>query len=67
MRTFKSLKQDEVRQPRTAHLQKAVFVMDEVYALQADTKLALSNEKGLANESQPFENLVELRGIGQNL
>lgn len=45
-----------------AHLQKAVFVMDDVYRVSTDTKLAQSNEKGLTDESQPFENLVELRG-----
>jgi len=45
-----------------AHLQKAVFVMDEVYRVSTDIELAQSNEKGLADESQPFENLVELRG-----
>jgi integrase-like protein len=46
-----------------AHLQKAVFVMDEVYNISTGTKLVQSNEKGLAIESQPSENLVELRGI----
>jgi integrase len=46
-----------------AHLQKAVFVMDDVYALPSSTKVAQSNEKGSVNNDQPFENLVELRGI----
>ena len=46
-----------------AHLQKAVFVMDEVHNLPTDTKLAQSNEKGSVNDDQPLENLVELRGI----
>ena len=46
-----------------AYLQKAVFVMDQVLNPPTDTKLALSNEKGLVNDDQPFENLVELRGI----
>ncbi len=49
-----------------AHLQKAVFVMDEVYNPQKSptgTKLVQSNEKGSVNDDQPFENLVELRGI----
>jgi integrase len=45
------------------HLQKAVFVMDEVYRVSTDTKLAQSNEKGSADESQPLDKLVELRGI----
>jgi hypothetical protein len=45
-----------------AHLQKAVFVMDDVYRVSTDTKLAQSNEKGSVNNDQPFENLVELRG-----
>ncbi len=40
-----------------AHLQKAVFVMDEVYRVPTDTKLAQPMEKGLTDEGQPFENL----------
>jgi hypothetical protein len=46
-----------------AHLTKAAHVMDEVYCLPPGTKLVQSNEKGSVNEDQPFENLVELRGI----
>ncbi len=50
-----------------AHLQKAVFVMDEVYNLPNNsptgTKLVQSNEKGLASDGQPSDFLVELRGI----
>jgi integrase len=46
-----------------AHMTKAAFVMDEVYSLPTDTKLTQSNEKGSVNNDQPFENLVELRGI----
>jgi site-specific recombinase XerD len=38
----------------TVQLQKAVFVMDDVYGLPTHTKLAQSNEKGLAIESQPL-------------
>ncbi len=36
--------------------------MDEVYSLPTDTKLTQSNEKGLTENGQPFDNLVELRG-----
>ncbi len=49
--------------PAPAHLQKVAFVMDEVLSLPTCTKLVQSNEKGLVNDDQPLENLVELRGI----
>jgi hypothetical protein len=37
--------------------------MDEVYRVSPDTKLVQPNEKGSSDNGQPFENLVELRGI----
>jgi hypothetical protein len=46
-----------------AHLTKAAYVMDEVFKISTDTKLAQLNEKGLTDNGQPLENLVELRGI----
>jgi len=46
-----------------AHIQKAMFVMDDVYRVPSGTKLVQSTEKGLTREGQALENLVELRGI----
>jgi len=37
--------------------------MDDVLSPPPDAKLARINEKGFAYDSQPPENLVELRGI----